>query len=120
MLFYYGLMKLSKKKEEHLKNVMNVMTEEQLESLFFLMQEMFMEVVMGITPEEDNSNDSDDSDDHSFTDNNPQPRVEKIDSPVDEEFIEQIRAVNSIKRKANDAVSNWMNDLFKRPERKKS
>ena len=112
--------------KEDLNKVLEVMNEEQLESLFNLMQSMFVEAMFGISPPEKNSNDEDPpaDDDCKFEDENAQPVVTKIDDRVDNEMINQIRAVNAVKKEMKQkfiqGYESFKNEMFKRPERKKS
>lgn len=111
--------------KEDLQKVLEVMNEEQLESLFNLMQSMFVEAMFGISPPEENSNDEDPPADADckFEDENPQPIVRKIDDPVDNDMINQIRAVNAVKKEMKQkfiqGYESFKNEMFKRSERKK-
>ena len=99
-------MKKSKKNKVHLENVLEVMTEEQLDSMFILMQEMFVEVMMDITSEEDEIDKPPADDDQTFDDDNPRPVITAVKK--------------EIKQKANRAFENFKKKLFDCPEKKSS
>jgi len=108
--------------KQDLKNVLEVMNEKQLHSLFNIMQSMFVEAMFGITPPEENDDDSSTPDDNQtfVDDENSIDEIEidsariEIDSPkVDSEFLQDTIAFYKFKNQTKEKFKIAFQTTFK-------